>query len=149
RESSDRTRSFRKSLSALIMALVTVQSTAFMGIPQSGALAQTSPPDPTKEPLVQSSDLQLIGGIRAPNGNFGTGDNANFSYGGQTLAYCKEHGTLFLEGHTYDHALAEISIPPLVNSSNIDSLNTATVLQPFRSFFEQLTNNSADPVNEM
>jgi hypothetical protein len=52
------------------------------------------------------------------------------------MAYNPTNNSLYLTGHTYGQLVAEISIPSLVNSQSISSLNTATIIQPFADISE-------------
>src|SRR5262249_17690455 len=65
------------------------------------------------------------------------------------ICYCPEHNSLFIVGHAWDQAIAEISIPAPVNSSNIDSLNTANVLQNFVEILPKVPNQTGAPPNEV
>lgn len=83
------------------------------------------------DPLVQESDLTYVGAFRVPKGNLGgesiQSDTLGYSQGG--IAYNKINDSLFLYGHPYELMVTELSIPTLINSANINDLNTATVLQ--------------------
>jgi hypothetical protein len=81
--------------------------------------------------LLSSSDLTYIGAFRVPDGHFGSSSNAVFQYGGTALAFSLANNSLFLVGHDWGQLVAEISIPPLVNSATLSALNTAVVLQAF------------------
>jgi PKD repeat protein len=86
------------------------------------------------EPLLYSSNLQLLGSFRVPNYTDGT-DTLNFSNG--VLAYDPTTNGLFITGQ--NGAIAEIAIPQtIVNSSNLDDLTTSTLLQPFTDVLDQL-----------
>jgi hypothetical protein len=89
--------------------------------------------------LLQQSDLVYQGAFRLPNG---TTDQTSFSYGGTALAHNPANNSLFLVGHDWYQLTAEISIPTLVNSTNLNSLNTATLLQPLTD----VTNGKASNV---
>jgi hypothetical protein len=82
-------------------------------------------------PLVQSSDLQYLGAFRLPPGAFG-GTSGGFDYGGTAMTYNANNNSLFIVGHDWDQMVAEAKIPTIVNSTNLSSLNTATVLQQFK-----------------
>ena len=82
-------------------------------------------------PLLQASDLQYQGAFRVPTGKYGTDANAIFDYSDDGLAYNANNNSLFIKGHTYGQLVAEISIPAIVNSSNINNLKTAAMLQNF------------------
>lgn len=76
--------------------------------------------------LVQFSDLQYLGAFRVPG-------NVNIDYGGKSLGYnpgSSSPGTLFISCLDQTPTrIAEVSIPTPVNSSNLNNLNTATLLQ--------------------
>src|SRR5436189_6097475 len=90
--------------------------------------------------LLHQSDLGYLGAFRLPSGNFGA---STFEYGGTALTYNPAHNSLFMVGHDWDQAVAEVSIPSsIVNSSNLSSLTTASVLQPFVSVLSKVPNNT-------
>jgi hypothetical protein len=91
------------------------------------------------------SDLVYEGAFRVPEGQLGSGEYANFNYSDDGLAFNPAHNSLFLKGHTYGQLVAEISIPTLVNSSNINNLKTATVLQNFADITEGQLNQENIP----
>lgn len=92
--------------------------------------------------LLDSTSLNYLGGFRLPEGNFG---GSRFGYGGTVLVYNPQNHSLFIVGHDWDQMVAEVSIPPYVNSSNINELNTATVLQNFTDPSEGLMYTVDDP----
>lgn len=81
----------------------------------------------TAEPLLQKSNLVYLGAFRVPQGS----GNATFDYGGTALTFNPANDSLYMVGHDWYQQSAEISIPAVVNSTSIGSLNTATILQPF------------------
>ena len=87
-------------------------------------------------PLLQASDLQYQGAFRVPTGKFGSDEYAIFDFSDEGLAYNANHNSLFIKGHIYGQLVAEISIPAIVNSSNMNNLKTATVLQNFAEITE-------------
>ena len=91
--------------------------------------------DPTQEPLLYQSNLQYIGAFRVPDGQFGPTSIRHLTTAAVVLSRTTPaNNSLFVTGHTSGQEIAEISIPSsIVNSSNINSLATATVLQPFTS----------------
>ena len=94
--------------------------------------------------LLQQSDLTYLGAFRVPN------DNGQFSYGGRPIVYNPAHNSLFI-GNSNDElvgkeGIAEISIPAIVNSSNLTGLNTASMLQAFVNAFGGNL-NSIEPGN--
>jgi hypothetical protein len=88
-----------------------------------GALAQ-----PTTSPRIQQTDLVYQGAFRLPSGTFG---GSSFAYGGTAPAYNPTNHSLFLVGHDWDQQVAEVAIPQIINSAQLSSLATASMLQPF------------------
>jgi hypothetical protein len=95
-------------------------------------------------PLLQSSNLAYQGAFRVPQGST---DQTSFFYGGTAPAYNPAHNSLFMVGHDWYQRSAEISIPTVINSTNINSLNTATLLQNFVDATDGKLNdiNPSDP----
>ncbi|MDA8693187.1 T9SS type A sorting domain-containing protein [Saprospiraceae bacterium] len=87
----------------------------------------------TSLPLLQISDLQYEGAFTIPGDDFGV---SNANYGTGTLAFNKVNNSLFLGGFELHGAVAEFSIPPLVNSTDLSDLNNASILQDFRSVLD-------------
>ncbi len=97
------------------------------------AVAQTS-----SAPLLSKADLVYEGAFKVPRGG---SDGSTFSYGGTALGFNPQSNSLFLTGHKNYQLTAEISIPTVVNSQNINNLNTATILQTFRDATEGRRNS--------
>ncbi len=99
-------------------------------------------------PTLRQTDLDYIGAFRVPGG--GSGD-ATFNYGGSGLTFNPENGSLFLVGHDNGQETAEITIPNIVNSSNLSDLSTASFLQSFRDATEGRLNqiNPGDPNQQL
>ena len=89
-------------------------------------------------PLLQKSDLVYVGSFRVPEGS---SDTATFEYGGHGLGLGAGGKSLWMAGHDWYQRSAEISIPQLVNSSNLSALNVASLLQPFKDATEGKLNN--------
>lgn len=82
--------------------------------------------------LLQQSNLTYLGGFKVPAGKYGCSDDTcSFSYGGNNIAFNPLHNSLYMSGHPWDNKIAEIAIPAIVNSTDINALNTATILQNF------------------
>src|SRR5437867_9196449 len=77
--------------------------------------------------LLHQTDLTYLGAFKLPSGTFGA---SSFDYGGTALAYNPADNSLFMVGHDYDQAVAEVSIPTL-HTGPLSGLSTAGVLQPF------------------
>jgi len=88
--------------------------------------------------LIQPSDLVYQGAFRLPDGSNGTsweysGTGATYYPSGDPSGASDGYlGSLFATGHEWEQQISEISIPAPVNSRNVNSLNTATTIQPFR-----------------
>ena len=95
--------------SAVIVSMVTLVSTSTL-------------------PLLGQAGLRYVGGFRVPAGTFG---GSSFGYVGTGMAYNPANNSLFMVGHDWNQQVAEISIPTPVNSSSLDALPIAAVLQPF------------------
>jgi hypothetical protein len=88
------------------------------------------------EPLLHQSNLQYLGAFRVPN-YYDSTDEMSFSQG--ILAFNPANNSLFIAGHYT--SLAEIGIPqPIVNSTNLDDLSTASILQGWTDVLGQLPN---------
>lgn len=77
-------------------------------------------------PLIKKGDLVYQGAFKAPG----------FDYGGTAIAYNPANNSLFMVGHVYDQKTAEISIPNIVNSTNLGQLASASIIQPLRDALE-------------
>ena len=99
---------------------------------------------PNTEPLIQPSNLVYEGAFRLPAG---TSNQTSFSYAGNGLAYNPANNSLFITGHTWYQETAEVSIPNVVNSTNLNSLTTATLIQPLTDALDGERNsvNPTDP----
>ena len=95
-------------------------------------------------PLLRKEDLEYVGAFRVPRGE---GEAKTFEYGGTALGFNPERNSLFMTGHDWHQLSAEISIPALVNSTSLSSLNVASLLQPFADPTEGRRNaiNPGDP----
>ncbi len=84
--------------------------------------------------VINSSDLNYVGAFKVPLDN---GDSAStLGYNGAGLAYNPAKNSLFISGHIDYGKVAEISIPTVVNSTNLDSLNRAVQLQGLQDITE-------------
>lgn len=109
---------------AVVAALALCEST----FAQSGA------------PLVHKSDLTYQGAFRVPAGS---PETATFSWGGTALGFNPAKNSLFIVGHDWHQRTAEISIPEIRNSTDVNSLATATLLQTFAD----ATDGKLDSIN--
>jgi hypothetical protein len=83
--------------------------------------------------LLQQSNLVYQGAFRVSASTFG---GSSLDYCNCRLAYNATNNSLYVVGHDQQQQVAEISIPTVVNSGTLSSLNTATVLQNFTDIAE-------------
>ena len=83
--------------------------------------------------LLYSTDLVYQGAFRVSPEKFG---GSSLHYGGTAIAYNSNRDSLFIVGHDWYQQVAEIQIPQLINSSNLNDLKTAKILQPFTDITE-------------
>ncbi len=92
--------------------------------------------------LLHAEDFTYLGAFNLPSGQYPTGDLNTFGYGGRNLAYNPTNASLFMTGHAYAQAIAEVTIPALVGGGTVGSFNTATVLQEFFQPLPVMPNNT-------
>jgi len=108
----------------LVFAIVaTFAVFIFIFIFDSSMTAQAG--DPSALPLLSSGGLEYLGGFRVPAE---TVNGASFAYGGQAVAYDPSTNSLFISNR---NNVAEVSIPTPVNSSDVNAMPFARLLQPF------------------
>lgn len=85
--------------------------------------------------LLQLSDLEYLGAFRLPNRD---DEVATFAYGGQAMTYYPDRDSLFIAGHPRDdgehrmgNQVAEVIVPEIINSRNIENLEIALPHQGF------------------
>jgi hypothetical protein len=100
----------------------------------------------TSLPLIQIDDLVYQGGFIIPSSEYGE-SNANYTTG--TIEYNNSNQSLFLSGFDLHGAIAEFSIPTLVNSTDLTELNTATILQNFRKVLNQTSDNNPQNIDRI
>lgn len=82
--------------------------------------------DTSTLPLIQFADLQYIGAFRLPRA-FANGDS--FSQGGNPVTFNPSRNSLYVGSRNGN--LAEVSIPPLVVSNDINQLRFSSFVQGF------------------
>jgi PKD repeat protein len=95
------------------------------------------------EPLLYRANLQYVGAFRVPAvpDQLTSGVNT-YDYGGTALAFNPADNGLFLVGMPYDQAISELAIPQsIVNSTSLDALATAKVLQQPVAVLPKLPND--------
>lgn len=79
-------------------------------------------------PLLTMDKWEYIGGFRLPSDSYG---ESNVTYSEGIIALGANGKSMYVVGHTYQQAIAEFSIPTLVNSLKVTDFKYATVMQNF------------------
>lgn len=87
--------------------------------------------DPSTLPLLTADQLVYLGGFRLPRTS---SNGADFGYGGKMLTYNPAKNSLFVSNK--DGGVAEVTIPNVVKSPDINALGFAGYLQPFTDLTE-------------
>ncbi len=107
----------------------------------------SSAQDPTTQPLLQIGDLQFEGAFRLPADQFGA-SSLNFSEGPMVVDGIRQ--SLFIVGHAHHQAVAEFSIPQLVNSSTLSDLNMASSpMQNFSTILDLTPDNNPQALDRI
>lgn len=101
---------------------------------------------PTNLPLFQIQDLEFQGGFNIPSQTYGA-SNSNYAVG--IIEYNPANHSLFLVGHDHENAIAEFSIPALVNSTDHTQLNTATNIQSFVEVLGSSSNGNPQNIDRI
>jgi hypothetical protein len=92
----------------------------------------------TDPQLIDMSALEYVGGFRVPAGEFGD-SSMNFAQG--PIYYDHENHSVFLVGHAHHQAIAEFSVPQVVDSTTVTDLEIAAdPVQPFATVLDRLDN---------
>ena len=121
---------------AFVLILVTLRS---LGVSPAAAQHGSGEPETGPKPtshLLQQKDLQYRGAFRLPGGQIG---ESTLEFGGTALAFNPQRKSLFVVGHDWHQAVAEISIPA-IRTGPIQKLATAEILQPFVRICKRIPN---------
>jgi len=102
--------------------------------------------DPSSLPLVQINQLEYQGAFIIPSAVYGESQADNVT---GLMEYNSANHSLFFAGKFTEKAVAEFSIPALVNSTDVTTLNTGTVLQDFRRILEQTSDGNPQNLNRV
>lgn len=95
--------------------------------------------------LIQIDDLAYVGAFAIPAETYGT-SSANWALG--TIEV--NGNSLFMAGHNHHDAIAEFTIPPLVNSTNIADLNYSTSPeQAFATVFDRVAGGNPEQLDQI
>lgn len=90
-------------------------------------------------PIINIDDFVYQGAFRIPSGSF---DSISADYTEGIIAVNHDNNSLYLCGHDWYESIGEFSIPTLVNSTDINDLNIAENLQPFKDILDLATNGN-------
>ena len=102
--------------------------------------------DATSLPLVQISQLQYQGAFIIPSTVYGESRADNVT---GLMEYNPANHSLFYAGKFTEGAVAEFSIPALVNSTDVSALNSGVVLQNFRRILNQTVDANPQNLNRV
>ncbi|MEM9545452.1 MAG: hypothetical protein AAGA77_05740 [Bacteroidota bacterium] len=97
-------------------------------------------------PLLQIEHLKYEGAFIIPGTTQG---ESSAHYAAGAIALHPDENTLFLAGHEPQGAIAEFSIPALVNSTDLSDLNTSEFVQGFKNFLGLTTNGNPQGINRI
>jgi hypothetical protein len=130
---------------AVVLAIVLMGFGPVYQAPTPAAQRTGSAPSavlvPPSESLLHSSNLQYLGAFRVPHGKFGPHESDSLEWGGQGLCFNPANNSLFMVGNGPNLDIAEVSIPAIVNSGKIASLNTGTIRQSLINPLSKLSRN--------
>ncbi|MCF6263566.1 MAG: hypothetical protein L3J24_08295 [Xanthomonadales bacterium] len=102
--------------------------------------------DPGSLPLVQIEVLEYQGAFIIPSSLYGE-SRADGAAG--PMEYNPANHSLFFSGNFTHGAVAEFSIPALVNSTDVTALNTGAVLQNFRRVLHQTPDSNPQRIDRV
>lgn len=82
-----------------------------------------------EDKILYQNDFTYIGAFRVPKTDMGGPTYQGLVYGGQVIAFNPANNSLFITGHDRNQQTAEIAIPEIINSNDINKLKTATPIQ--------------------
>ena len=120
-----------------LLTLCALISLSFLGA--NNARAQTN------LPLVNISDFEYIGAFRVLA--HASGDSNLFTAKG-VIGLNPDRNSMYIVGHEHHQAITEVTIPSLVRSTNLESLNMAdNFLQPFSSIIPRANTGNPDTID--
>jgi hypothetical protein len=97
-------------------------------------------------PLLTINNLEYIGGFRIKKGSSG---DSRIGFTDGKIAYNNKHHSLFITGFNHDNAIAEFSIPPLVNSDQLEQLPISQSRQEFSTIFLRSITDNPQKLNRI
>ena len=97
-------------------------------------------------PLFQIGNLKFAGGFKVPQETLGESE-ASYAEGPITLG---ANGTsMYMVGHAYQQAIAEISIPEIVNTTSVSALRRASAIQNFSRVLSRPASGNVDNLDRI
>ncbi len=128
----------RSSVVTAALALAVV-STGASGVPAGAETAE----EPL--PLLTIDDFDYVGAFALPADDYGESD-LNYSEG--PLEF--HDGSIFIVGHSHQNAIAQFTVPPLVDSTRIADLNVAVApTQDFATVLDRPTGGNDQGTNRI
>lgn len=93
--------------------------------------------------LLQEADITYLGGFTVPKPWLGS-VKYHLGAGALSMAYNPNNDSLIVSGMPWHNMVTEITIPDLVNSSNLANLNRAAFVTPHPHFFDPTDGNRSN-----
>src|SRR5690606_19530483 len=90
--------------------------------------------------------LSYQGALRLPADEFGV---SSLNYSDGVMAYNPDRHSIYIVGHAHHQAVAEFSLPDLVDSSVLSELNMGTRLQDFASILSRASGGNPQALNRV
>lgn len=98
-------------------------------------------------PFFDINQLEYEGAFRLPAATFGV-SSLNYSEG--PIEYNPDNHSIFIVGHDWEQAIAEFTVPDLVNSASITDLNMADPpLQTFSTVLDRTPDGNPQNINQI
>lgn len=133
----------RSRAAVACLASLTVGATA-LAVAPVGATSGNAV-DPSSLPLVTIGDADYVGAFALPAATYGESE-LNYSEGPIEV----DDGSLFIVGHAHQQAIAEFTMPPLIDSTEIADLNTAAApVQPFVTVLDRASGGNNQNIDRI
>ena len=88
-------------------------------------------------PLFRHEGIKFEGAFRLPLTESG---DSRIAYSEGTFTLTDDAKSFFVVGHAHHQAIAEMSVPKIIKSKNLDKLKMAKILQPYKAHLKRLKN---------
>jgi hypothetical protein len=97
-------------------------------------------------PLIQHKDVTFMGAFRLPLKEAG---DSRIAYAEGTFTLSDDAKSFFVVGHSHHQAIAEMSIPAIVESKSLDKLEMAKIVQPYKSYLKKIQNKRKEKLDKI